>query len=67
VDKMKKVVISIEDYLKPTATIDCDNEAIKEKAKNIIKRQDRVADKARSLFYFVREKEQQTRDMKNAK
>jgi hypothetical protein len=45
---MKKVVINIEDYLKPTATIDCDNEAIKEKAKNITKRQDRVADKART-------------------
>jgi hypothetical protein len=66
-DRMKEVVISIEDYLKPTITIDCDNEAIKERVKNIIKRQDRVADKARSLFYFVREKEQQTRDMKNAK
>ena len=64
---MKKIVISIEDYLKPTATIGCDNVAIKEKAKNITKRQDRVADKARTPFYFVREKEQQTRDMKNAK
>ena len=64
---MKKLVISIEDHLKPTATIDCDNEAIKEKATNITKRQDRVADKARTPFYFVREKEQQTGDMKNAK
>ena len=64
---MKEVVLSIEDYLKPTATIDCDNEAIKEKAKSITRRQDRVADKARSLFYFVREKEQQTRNMQNAK
>lgn len=44
-----------------------DNEAIKEKAKNITKRQDRVADKARTHFYFVREKRQQTGDMKNAK
>ncbi|MCK5181392.1 MAG: hypothetical protein KAQ73_02525 [Dehalococcoidia bacterium] len=64
---MKEVVISIEDYLKPTTTIDCDNEAIKERVKNVTKRQDRVADKARSLFYFVREKEQQTRNMQNAK
>ena len=46
---MKEVVISIEDYLKPTATIDCDNEAIREEAKNITKRQNRVADKARTL------------------
>lgn len=53
--------------MKVTPIFGCDNKAIKEKAKNITKRQDRVADKARTPFYFVREKEQQTRDMKNAK
>ncbi len=37
-DRLKKVVISIEGYLKPIATIDCDNEVIKEKAKDITKR-----------------------------
>ena len=57
----------VEKCLKVTPIFGCDNEAIGEKAKNITKRQDRVADKARRLFYFVREKEQQTRDMKNAK
>ncbi len=57
----------IEKCLKVTPIFDCDNEAIKEKATNITKRQDRVADKGRTPFYFVREKEQQTEDMKNAK
>jgi len=57
----------IEKCLKITPIFGCDNEAIKEKAKNITKRQNGVADKVRTPFYFVREKEQQTRDMKNAK
>lgn len=46
----------LEKYLKPTPTIDCDNEAIREKAHDLIKNQRDTADKAKSLFYFVRDK-----------
>jgi hypothetical protein len=53
--------------LKVTPIFDCDNEAIKEKVKNITRKQNRVADKARTSFYLVREKRQQKGDMKNAK
>ncbi len=46
----------MEKYLRPTPTIDCDNEAIKEKAQSLTKGQKEVTDKAKSLFYFVRDK-----------
>lgn len=42
-------------YLRPTSTIDCDNEMIKEKAQALVKGQREIADKAKSLFYFVRD------------
>ena len=45
----------MEKYLRPTPTIDCDNESIKENAQNLIKGQQQVIDKAKSLFYFVRD------------
>ena len=45
----------MEKYLKSTDTIDCDNEFVKEKAQSLIKWQEKVVDKAKSLFYFVRD------------
>jgi transglutaminase-like putative cysteine protease len=42
-------------YLRPTPIIDCDNAAVKEKARELVKEQPEVPDKARSLFYFVRD------------
>ncbi|MCK4331944.1 MAG: transglutaminase domain-containing protein, partial [Dehalococcoidia bacterium] len=42
-------------YLRPTPTFDCDNDSIKGKAQNLTKGQEKVADKAKSLFYFVRD------------
>jgi len=42
-------------YLRPTQIIDCDNTLITEKAQELIKGQNEVPDKARSLFYFVRD------------
>lgn len=45
----------MERYLRPTPTIDCDNELIKEKARNLTENQKDVAGKAQSLFYFVRD------------
>jgi transglutaminase-like putative cysteine protease len=53
--EMKKVVTSIEDYLKPTATIDCDNQLIREKAWNLTKGTNDTAAKAKNLFYWVRD------------
>jgi len=45
----------IENYLRATSTIDCDSESIKQKAQNVIKEQGEDIDKAKSLFYFVRD------------
>ena len=45
----------MERYLKPTATIDSDHPSIKEKAHNIIRDKHEYADKAKSLFYWVRD------------
>jgi transglutaminase-like putative cysteine protease len=44
-----------EKYLHPTPSIDCDNESIKQKAEELTLGQERDADKAKSLFYFVRD------------
>jgi len=52
---MKNVVTSIEDYLKPTVTIDCDNQLIREKARSLTKGANDIAVKARNLFYWVRD------------
>ena len=41
--------------MRPTSTIDCDSESIKQKAQNVIKEQGDVIDRAKSLFYFVRD------------
>ena len=45
----------MERYLKPTAKIDSDNPSIKEKAQNLIRGKREAADKAKSLFYWVRD------------
>lgn len=42
-------------YLKPTPVIDCDNQSIREKAKDLTKGKENIIEKARSLFYFVRD------------
>jgi transglutaminase-like putative cysteine protease len=46
----------IEKWLKSTPTFDCGNKSIEEKAKDITKGYEEASDKARSLFYFVRDK-----------
>jgi transglutaminase-like putative cysteine protease len=51
----KKVMTSIEDYLKPTETIDCDNQLIREKACNLTRNTNDAAAKAKNLFYWVRD------------
>jgi transglutaminase-like putative cysteine protease len=43
------------DYLSPTSIIDCDHWTIKEKADKLTKRQKETKEKARTLFYFVRD------------
>lgn len=42
-------------YLRPTPTIDCDNLSIKEKAKKLTRGEKGIPDKAKLLFYFVRD------------
>jgi transglutaminase-like putative cysteine protease len=44
-----------ERYLKSTATIDSANPSIKEKAQNLIRGKCETTDKAKSLFYWVRD------------
>lgn len=44
-----------DNYLKPTSTIDCDSESIKQKAQDLIKGRETVVDKVQGLFYFVRD------------
>ena len=47
--------LPLEEYLKPTPTIDCGTRSIKEKAQELTNRQEKITEKARSLFYFVRD------------
>ena len=47
--------LPIEEYLKPTSSIDCEANSIKEKAQDLTKGQEQITEKARSLFYFVRD------------
>jgi hypothetical protein len=42
-------------YLRPTPTIDCDNATIREKALSLTSANKEMRDKARTLFYFVRD------------
>jgi transglutaminase-like putative cysteine protease len=45
----------MEEYLKPTSIVDSDHPLVKDKAQEITKGQKEVIEKARSLFYFVRD------------
>ncbi len=45
----------LERYLRPTLTIDCDNDAIRKKARSLAEAYEENADKAKSIFYFVRD------------
>jgi transglutaminase-like putative cysteine protease len=45
----------MERYLEPTFVIDCNNPSIQEKAKDLTKGQEDIIEKAKSLFYFVRD------------
>ena len=42
-------------YLRPTPSIDCDNILIKKTALKLVEHQSKIPDKAKSLFYFVRD------------
>ncbi len=44
-----------EKYLRATPSIDCDSQSIRRKAAELIKGKETAAEKARSLFYFVRD------------
>jgi transglutaminase-like putative cysteine protease len=44
-----------DEYLKATATFDSDNEAIKRKAQQLTEGKNDVIEKAKALFYFVRD------------
>jgi transglutaminase-like putative cysteine protease len=52
---MKKALNHVEDYLKLTATIDCGNQLVREKAYNLTKGANDAAARARNLFYWVRD------------
>ena len=45
----------LEEYLKPTAAVDSGTKSIKEKAQELTIGQVKITDKAKSLFYFVRD------------
>ena len=45
----------MERFLRPTSAIDCDNDSIREKARQLTKVREGAVDKAKSLFYFVRD------------
>ena len=47
--------LPLEEYLKPTPAIDCDTRSIKEKAQELTGGQEKITEKAKSLFYFVRD------------
>src|SRR4030042_3161082 len=54
-DIFKQLCDEMERYLKPTDAIDSDNPSIKEKAQNLIRGKHEAADKAKGLFYWVRD------------
>ena len=47
--------MEIEKYLKPTSVIDCDNTSIQQKAEDLARGRQDVIEKAKNLFYFVRD------------
>ena len=46
----------MEEYLKPTPAINCEAKPIIEKARDLTKGEENIIDKAKRLFYFVRDK-----------
>lgn len=48
--------LQVERYLRPTPIIDCDSASIQDKKRNLTKGRQDIIEKARSLFYFVRDK-----------
>jgi hypothetical protein len=49
-------VFQIDVYLRPTPVIDCGSTSIKETAKQLTEGQQNISDKAKSIFYFVRDR-----------
>jgi transglutaminase-like putative cysteine protease len=49
------MMLSLDLYLKPTPSIDCDSPSIEEKAQDLTKGQKEIVEKAKSLYYFVRD------------
>ena len=49
------VTLEIGEYLKSTPVIDCDDASIREKARDLTKGQGNSIEKAKRLFYFVRD------------
>ncbi len=47
--------LQMENYLRPTFFIDCTSPSIQEKSRDITEGQENVIEKAKSLFYFVRD------------
>lgn len=47
--------LQMREYLNLTDIIDCNNPSIREKAEELIKGQTEIIEKARALFYFVRD------------
>jgi len=45
----------MEEYLKPTSIVNSDHPTVRKKAQEVIRGQTEVSEKARSLFYFVRD------------
>jgi transglutaminase-like putative cysteine protease len=50
-----KIMTQMENYLRSTPTIDSDSESIKQQAQKVVKRHETIIDRAKSLFYFVRD------------
>jgi len=49
------VNLQLEKYLKPTPVIDCNAPSLQEKARDLTRGQEDIIEKAKSLFYFVRD------------
>ena len=47
--------LEMQRYLKPTDFIDCDNQSVQRKASDLIRGQNDIIQRARSLFYYVRD------------
>ena len=45
----------MENYLRPTPTFDCDDQSVRQKSRDLTEGQEKAVDKAKSLFYFVRD------------